>query len=89
VAKPLMRTPFYAMVNLIAEKKVVPELLQDDFRPERVAGEALRLLQDPNARSTMRAGLAEVRKRLGPPGAVQRAADAIVTLLQRGAGNDS
>jgi lipid-A-disaccharide synthase len=89
VAKPLMRTPFYAMVNLIAEKKVVPELVQDDFRPERVAGEALRLLQDPNARSTMRAGLAEVRKRLGPPGAVQRAADAIVTLLQRGAGNDS
>jgi lipid-A-disaccharide synthase len=89
LAKPLMRTPFYAMVNLIAGKKVVPELVQDDFTPEKVAGEALRLLQDPNARSTLRAGLAEVRKRLGPPGAVQRAADAIAALLQRRAGNDS
>lgn len=89
LAKPLMRTPFYAMVNLIAEKKVVPELVQDDFTPENVAAAALRLLQDPNARSTMRAGLTEVRKRLGPPGAVQRAADAIAALLQRDAGNDS
>ena len=89
LAKPLMRTPFYAMVNLIAEKRVVPELVQDDFTPEKVAGESLRLLQDPNARSTMRAGLTEIRKRLGPPGAVQRAADAIAALLQRGAGNDS
>ncbi len=89
LAKPLVRAPFYAMVNLIAEKRLVPELVQDDFTPEKVADETLRLLQDPNARSAMRTGLAEVRKRLGPPGAVERAADAIVALLERGAGNDS
>ena len=89
LAKPLVRTPFYAMVNLIAGKKVVPELVQDDFTPHQVARETLRLLQDPNARSAIRAGLAEVRKRLGPPGAVQRAADAIVALLEKGSGNDS
>jgi lipid-A-disaccharide synthase len=89
LAKPLVRTPFFAMVNLIAEKKVVPELVQDDFTPENVAGETLRLLQDPNARSTIRTGLGEVRKRLGPPGAVERAADAIAGLLGTGAGNDS
>lgn len=89
LAKPLVRTPHYAMVNLIADKKVVPELVQDNFTPEKVAGEILRLLQDPNARSAMRAGLAEVRRRLGPPGAVQRAADAIAALLEGGAGNDS
>jgi len=68
---------------------VVPELVQNDFTPERVAGETLRLLQDPNARAGMRTSLAEVRKRLGPPGAVERAADAIAALLGRGAGNDS
>jgi len=89
LAKPLVRAPFFAMVNLIAEKQVVQELVQSDFTPEKVAAEALRLLQDPNARATMRAGLAEVRKRLGPPGAVERAADAIAGLLRRGAGNAS
>jgi lipid-A-disaccharide synthase len=81
LAKPLLRMQYYAMVNLIADKRIVPELVQDDFTPEKVTAETLRLLQDPNARATARAGLAEVRRRLGPPGAVNRAADAIAGLL--------
>jgi lipid-A-disaccharide synthase len=81
LAKPLLSTPYYAMVNLIAERPVVPEFVQDDFTPENVAGETLRLLQDPNARASLRAGLDEVRQRLGPPGAVDRAADVIASLL--------
>jgi lipid-A-disaccharide synthase len=89
LAKPLVRTPFFAMVNLIAEKKVVPELVQDDFTPDRVASEVLQLLQEPNARTSMRAALAQVRARLGPPGAVERAADAITALLAKSAGNAS
>jgi lipid-A-disaccharide synthase len=89
LAKPLVRTPYFAMVNLIAEREVVPELVQDNFTPDRVADAILRLLQDPNARRTLRTGLAEVRKRLGPPGAVDRAADAIISLVARGAGNAS
>ena len=89
LAKPLVRTPCFAMVNLIAGKKVVPELVQDDFTPERVAFEAIHLLQDSNARSAARVGLAEVRAKLGPPGAVERAADSITRLLQRSAGNAS
>jgi lipid-A-disaccharide synthase len=89
LAKPLVRTPYFAMVNLIAEKQVVPELVQDDFTPERVTSETLRLLQDPDARATVRKGLADVRAKLGPPGAVERAADAIAALLQASAGNAS
>ena len=81
LAKPLLRTPYYAMVNLIAEKRLVAELVQDAFTPQNVATETLRLLQDPNARAAVRTGLAEVRQRLGPPGAVDRAADAIASLL--------
>jgi len=87
LAKPLVRTPFFAMVNLIAEKRVVPELVQDDFTPQRVALETLNLLQEPNAREAQRRGLEEVRKCLGPPGAVERAADEIAGMLRIAAGN--
>ncbi len=68
LAKPLVRTPYFAMVNLIAERRVVPELVQGDFTPERVATETLQLLQEPNAREAQRRGLEEVRGRLGPSG---------------------
>ena len=73
----------FAMVNLIAGKRVVPELVQKDFTPQRVATEALRLLDSPDARREMQAGLAEVRTKLGPPGAIDRAADIIVAMLNK------
>ncbi|MGB7628636.1 MAG: lipid-A-disaccharide synthase [Candidatus Acidiferrum sp.] len=87
LAKPLVRTKSFSMVNLIAERTVVPELIQKDFTPAKVAAEVLLLLNDEGAREELRAGLAEVRKRLGPPGAVDRAADAIAALLSTVAGN--
>lgn len=87
MAKALVRTKMFSMVNLIAERRVVPELIQDDFTSPRLAAEIVRLLNDPAAREHLRNGLAEVRQRLGPPGAVDRAADAIARLLQSAAGN--
>jgi lipid-A-disaccharide synthase len=81
IARWLVRTPRFAMVNLIAGKQVVPELVQKDFTPERLASEALRLLDSPEARAEMRRGLADVREKLGPPGAVERAADLIAGML--------
>jgi lipid-A-disaccharide synthase len=81
IARWLVRAPMFAMVNLIAGKRVVPELVQKDFTPERVAGEAIRLLDSPDARAEMRQGLAEVREKLGPPGAIDRAADRIAAML--------
>ncbi len=82
LAKPLVRTPFFSMVNLIAGRRVVPELIQMDFTAQRVAAEVLRLLRDPGAVTELRAGLADVRAGLGPPGAVERAADEIAQLLK-------
>lgn len=87
LAKPLLRTPFFSMVNLIAGRAVVPELIQHDFTPERVAREVLLLLRDSKAREELRAGLAKVRQALGPPGAVERAADFIAALLKDAVGN--
>jgi len=87
LAKPLLRTPYFSMVNLIAQRRVVPELIQRDFVPERVASEVLQLLRDSHAREQLRVGLADVREKLGPPGAVERAADAIAVLLRATSGN--
>src|SRR6266850_4747505 len=91
LAKPLVRTRYFSMVNLIAGRAVVPELVQDGFTPQRVAEEVAKLLspsEDGRRRveETCR-GLAEVRELLGPPGAVERAADAIAAYLQAGESN--
>jgi lipid-A-disaccharide synthase len=86
LAKPLVRTKFFSMVNLIAGREVVPELIQDDFTPVRVASEAVSLLSASKESlvklTAMRRDLAEVTRLLGPPGAVERAADAIVGQLR-------
>jgi lipid-A-disaccharide synthase len=83
IARWLVRTPMFAMVNLIAGKQVVPELVQKDFTPEKVAKEAIRLLDSPEARTEMQRGLAEVRNKLGPPGAIDRAAEIIAAMLKQ------
>jgi lipid-A-disaccharide synthase len=89
LAKPLVRTEHFSMVNLIAGREIVPELIQKNFTGDKVASQTLRLLRDPAATAAMRKELAEVRRRLGPPGAVERAADAITALLATASGNDS
>jgi lipid-A-disaccharide synthase len=86
LAKPLVRTKFFSMVNLIAGRAVVRELIQADFTPQACARELTRLLGSAEARQDLRRGLAEVRDKLGPPGAVERAAEEIVALLSSSGG---
>ena len=81
LGRPFVRVSQFAMVNLIAEKTVAPELIQGDFTPERVAQEALALLDDPERRRRMRDDLGLVRRRLGGPGASVRAAQAVASEL--------
>jgi lipid-A-disaccharide synthase len=91
LAKPLIRAKHFGMVNLIAEREVALELIQENFTPEKIAGEIRKLL-DPTRAAQARADLAEVRRSLGPPGAVERAAEAILALLPggtKGSGNAS
>ena len=79
--KRMIKTPFISMVNLIAERRVVPELLQDGFTPEAVERQVRQLLESPAARDEMKTGLAEVRAKLGPGGAIERAADVFAAML--------
>jgi lipid-A-disaccharide synthase len=60
-----VRTPFLTMVNLVAGRQVVPELIQDQMTAERIAAETSQLLESADALATMRGGLAEVAKMLG------------------------
>jgi lipid-A-disaccharide synthase len=82
LGRPLVRVSQFAMVNLIAGRPIVPELIQRDFTPERVAAEALALLDDPARATRMRADLAAVRAALGAPGASERAAVEVLRLLE-------
>jgi len=60
----LVRAPFLSMVNLVAGRKIVPELIQGEMTGERIAAEAIRLLDDKVALEAMRAGLEEVSAKL-------------------------
>jgi lipid-A-disaccharide synthase len=83
LGKLLVRVPFYSMVNLIAEKRVIPELIQGDMTAERLAGEAARLLGDPELRAGMRRDLGQVADRLAMEGsAIGRAADEVESVRE-------
>jgi lipid-A-disaccharide synthase len=82
LGRPFVHVDTFAMVNLVAGTKVVPELIQDAFTPEAVAGRALALLDDPAALERIRADLRRVRARLGERGASRRAAEAVIALAR-------
>jgi lipid-A-disaccharide synthase len=69
------------MVNLIAGTRIVPELVQDAFTAAAVADEAVSMLTDRERAARIRSGLADVRARLGGPGASRRAAEAIMRVV--------
>ena len=81
LGKLMVRLPWFSLVNLVLDEEVVPELLQAEANPERIAAESLRLLTDPRARAAMRQRLGEVRGRLGATGASVRAASAVAGVL--------
>ena len=81
LGRRLVKVDTFAMVNLIAGERVVPELIQDAFTAEAVAAEAVSMLSDRRRAAKIREGLAIVRSRLGGPGASRRAAEAIAHVV--------
>jgi lipid-A-disaccharide synthase len=84
LGKPFVHVDTYAMANLVAGRRVVPELIQDDFTPEAVAAEALRVLTDGAHAADVRRALGEVGARLGGAGASRRAAEAVLAVARAG-----
>jgi lipid-A-disaccharide synthase len=82
IAKRVVRVRTYGMVNLVAGRPVVPELIQTAFTVERVAREAVSLLTDTARVAVMRRDLAEVTARLGGTGASARAAQAVLAVTR-------
>jgi lipid-A-disaccharide synthase len=81
-ARLLVRLPHVSLVNLVLERGAVPELLQGQARPERVAREAAAILRNPARVAAMRADLADLRGRLGEHGASGRAAAVLARHLE-------
>jgi lipid-A-disaccharide synthase len=83
LARWLINVKWIGLVNLVAGRSVVPELIQEEATDERLCREALLLLRDPSAYNGMKEGLLQVRQSLGEPGASSRAAQVVLSECRR------
>ncbi|HEX7707052.1 MAG TPA: lipid-A-disaccharide synthase [Thermoanaerobaculia bacterium] len=82
LAKALVRLPYFSLVNIVAGKRVVPELIQGEVTGSRIAAE-VRILIEPGNAERVRAEMLEVRAKLGGAGASRRAAEEIHKMVAR------
>jgi lipid-A-disaccharide synthase len=85
IGKMMIRVPFIGMVNIVAGKKIVPELIQNQATPEKIAQESLQLLNNTERREIMATQLQSVKEALGEKGASQRVAHLVFDILNRNA----
>jgi lipid-A-disaccharide synthase len=81
VARRLIRVKWLGMPNILADREVVREFLQNDARPPAIAAELTKLLDQPGARTALQENLRTVITKLGDPGASGRAAEAILAAV--------
>ena len=82
LARLLVKVKHFSLVNIVAGRRVVPELLQDEVTGERISAE-VRSILDPSRYQQMKAELAAVRGKLGEQGAARRTAEAIMAVVGR------
>jgi lipid-A-disaccharide synthase len=78
----LVDVPCIGLANIVAGRKVVPEFVQNDFVPQRVAAEVGKLLDDVSCAAAMRRELSVIKERLGGPGASEKVARGILALAE-------
>jgi len=81
VGKLLIEVPFIGLVNIVAGKKVVPELIQQEVTPERIARESISLLKDRARMAAIAKELGSIKHALGSSGAAQRVARIAYTMI--------
>ncbi len=81
IAKRLIKVKYISLVNLIMDRPLVRELIQDELNKENLTA-ALAEILTPEKSAELKAGYAELRKRLGDGGASKRAAEAILNMLK-------
>ncbi|MBI2987252.1 MAG: lipid-A-disaccharide synthase [Deltaproteobacteria bacterium] len=81
LARLLVRVNHIGMVNIVAGEAVVPELIQSEVTAERIVVESRAILRDEVSRQRMVSKLAQVKERLGRPGAAERVADIALSMI--------
>jgi len=84
IARRLVGVTTYGMVNLVAGRAIVQELIQDAFTADAVSAEIIALLTSTARADAMRRDLLDVKARLGGAGATERAADAVLATARAG-----
>jgi len=82
IGRALIRVNHIGLPNLVAEKEIALELIQKDVNPQRIVEEASRILRDPLLSRKMTESMGEVRHKLGEPGAAERAARIVWSMLR-------
>lgn len=82
LGRMLTKLKFFTLVNLIGGRSILPELLQDQVTPVNIARELSLILEADDEREKMLQGLAEVRQKLGAPGASKRTAEIALELIE-------
>jgi lipid-A-disaccharide synthase len=80
IARHLIRVPYIGLVNWVAGRKIIPELIQDQAQPEAIAEASRRFLTDPDYTRRIREELVLVRDSLGGPGASARVAKIVLEM---------
>lgn len=83
IAKRLVKVKYISLVNLIAEKLVVPELIQDDYSTNRVGEYLGPLLSETESRNQQLHAIAELKNRMGKPGASEKTAQLMIEHLRK------
>ena len=83
IGKRLVTIPYIGLVNILAEKELVPEILQERVTADNIAQEALAILENPARQRVMKQNFQALRNSLGSPGASHRAAKMILTEIRQ------